>query len=122
MEPPGSSDSLSWFVAASCMDSGKTSFKDCVNKAQIPSSSFKAISQCMQNSTQADDLVAKMNSQAANNPGPAWPWVVVDGVSLPEPDMHGDNPAPLIQKVCQSFTGSPPTCCSGVDNTTSLSL
>lgn len=109
------SDTYDWFVAASCMDSGQTSYSSCVSKANIPSKELTAITICMKNTTESGNLVKEMNAKAANNPGSRWPWVIVDGVTMPEPDEHGDDPTPMIDAICKDFSGTnKPAACSAV--------
>lgn len=117
-----SSNTYNWFVAASCMDDGHTSYASCVSKANIPSKELTAITNCMNNATESGSLVKDMNTKAANNPGPAWPWVLVKGVTMPEPDMHGDDPTPMIDAICKDFSGAkkPAACSSVFFNTTDL--
>merc|ERR1719491_529035 len=52
----------------------------------------------MANSSLAQELVEAMHKEA--EAVHSFPWVWVGSYELPEPDLHGDDVAPLVAKVC----------------------
>jgi hypothetical protein len=99
-------NSLAWFELTACMDDGKTDFDGCCSQIPLPAGQLSSIQACINNSTLSGSLVDAMNRNADLNPGQDWPWVLVDGVSMPEPDTHSDDVQPFVSAVCAHFNGS----------------
>lgn len=117
---PANTTDYAWFKAVACMDDGQTSYNQCVREANLPPAQASAIDGCINNKAKSSALVKTMNTAAANNPGPAWPWVIVERTALPEPDMHNDNVKPFIKAVCNAYTGTKAPACGSLVNATNV--
>jgi hypothetical protein len=116
---PANSTDYVWFFAVSCMDDYHSDYQSCLKQTAVPSDQIKAIEGCMNDTSRSSALVSTMNQAAMSGPGRAWPWVVVQGQSLPEPDMHHDDITPFVKAVCAAWTGKPAAVCSQFNNQTS---
>eukprot|EP00747_Dinoflagellata_sp_TGD_P212707 gnl/TRDRNA2_/TRDRNA2_85768_c0_seq1.p1 gnl/TRDRNA2_/TRDRNA2_85768_c0~~gnl/TRDRNA2_/TRDRNA2_85768_c0_seq1.p1 ORF type:complete len:255 (-),score=43.62 gnl/TRDRNA2_/TRDRNA2_85768_c0_seq1:122-886(-) len=96
--PVAQDSTYMWYQVTACSNPGKK-IDDCIHETGMPNTMVNAIKSCVNNHARQQALVTKMQSDQATKVV-SFPWAIVDGVSLPEPDENGNDVTPLIALVC----------------------
>ena len=90
----------SWYSVLACANPGKT-ISECEKSTGFNSSHSTLINNCIANSTLSGKLVTQMHSKASSLASD-FPWAIVAGKTMPEPDTHDDKIKPFIDTVCEN--------------------
>ena len=105
---PRFGSNFTWYKVLNCANPGEL-IETCCKKVGLSETQYTAIHSCMANTTRSAALVTEMNSRAAATASD-YPWSIVDGKAMPEPDTHGDNAGPTIQEICNDNWHVPEAC------------
>ena len=97
-----------WYKVLTCANPGEQ-IETCCKKVNLPADQYTTIHSCMANTTRSATLVTDMNKRASATASD-YPWAIVDGKTMPEPDTHRDDITPTIEAVCSASQSKPEAC------------
>eukprot|EP01060_Flectonema_neradi_P031874 TRINITY_DN4947_c5_g1_i1.p1 TRINITY_DN4947_c5_g1~~TRINITY_DN4947_c5_g1_i1.p1 ORF type:complete len:192 (+),score=44.03 TRINITY_DN4947_c5_g1_i1:50-625(+) len=101
-----------WYSVLACANPGKT-IEECESSTGFEPSRSDLVSKCIANSSLSDGLVSAMHKKASSMAND-YPWAIVAGKTMPEPDTHRDDIKPFIAAVCEdapkSVSAATPAC------------